>query len=304
MLIIGSHVGYKKDSGLVGSVKEALSYNANTFMFYTGAPQNTKRLPIDLEKVKEADKLMKDNGIDKENVIVHAPYIINLATDDLVKREFSCNFLKEEIKRVETLGFHYLVLHPGSHVGAGVDTGIKNIADSLNKIISKDTKVVILLETMAGKGTEVGRSFEEIESIISKIDQKENIGVCLDTCHINDAGYDLNNFDKVLDSFDKIIGLDKLKCIHVNDSKNMIGSHKDRHENIGYGHIGFDILINIIYNKRVDNIPKILETPYIGDTDDDKNRLYPPYKYEIAMIREQKYDDNYYEKIRQDYQKK
>ena len=285
MLIIGSHVGYKKDSGLVGSVKEALSYNANTFMFYTGAPQNTKRLPIDLEKVKEADQLMKDNKIAKENVIVHAPYIINLATDDLVKREFSCDFLKEEIKRVETLGFSYLVLHPGSHVGAGTDKGIQNIADSLNKIIDKDTKVVILLETMAGKGTEVGKNFEELESIISKIKQKENIGVCLDTCHINDAGYDLNYFDKVLDSFDKIIGLDKLKCIHVNDSKNIMGSHKDRHENIGYGHIGFDNLINIIYNKRLDNIPKILETPYI-------DRTYPPYKYEIEMIRTKKFNKN------------
>ena len=285
MLIIGSHVGYKKDSGLVGSVKEALSYNANTFMFYTGAPQNTKRLPIDLEKVKEADQLMKDNKIVKENVIVHAPYIINLATDDLVKREFSCNFLKEEIKRVETLGFSYLVLHPGSHVGAGTDKGIQNIADSLNKIIDKDTKVVILLETMAGKGTEVGKNFEELESIISKIKQKENIGVCLDTCHINDAGYDLNYFDKVLDSFDKIIGLDKLKCIHVNDSKNIMGSHKDRHENIGYGYIGFDNLINIIYNKRLDNIPKILETPYIDKT-------YPPYKYEIEMIRTKKFNKN------------
>ena len=285
MLIIGSHVGYKKDSGLVGSVKEALSYNANTFMFYTGAPQNTKRLPIDLEKVKEADQLMKDNKIAKENVIVHAPYIINLATDDLVKREFSCNFLKEEIKRVETLGFSYLVLHPGSHVGAGTDKGIQNIADSLNKIIDKDTKVVILLETMAGKGTEVGKSFEELESIISKIKQKENIGVCLYTFHINDSVYDLNYFDKVLDSFDKIIGLDKLKCIHVNDSKNIMGSHKDRHENIGYGHIGFDNLINIIYNKRLDNIPKILETPYIDKT-------YPPYKYEIEMIRTKKFNKN------------
>lgn len=292
MLIIGSHVGYKKDSGLVGSVKEALSYNANTFMFYTGAPQNTKRLPIDLEKVKEADQLMKDNKIAKENVIVHAPYIINLATDDLVKREFSCNFLKEEIKRVETLGFSYLVLHPGSHVGAGTDKGIQNIADSLNKIIDKDTKVVILLETMAGKGTEVGKNFEELESIISKIKQKENIGVCLDTCHINDAGYDLNYFDKVLDLFDKIIGLDKLKCIHVNDSKNIMGSHKDRHENIGYGHIGFDNLINIVYNKRLDNIPKILETPYIDKT-------YPPYKYEIEMIRTKKFNKNLIDECKQ-----
>ena len=292
MLIIGSHVGYKKDSGLVGSVKEALSYNANTFMFYTGAPQNTKRLPIDLEKVKEADQLMKDNKIVKENVIVHAPYIIYLATYDLEKREFSCNFLKEEIKRVETLGFSYLVLHPGSHVGAGTNKGIQNIADSLNKIIDKDTKVVILLETMAGKGTEVGKSFEELESIISKIKQKENIGVCLDTCHINDAGYDLNYFDKVLDSFDKIIGLDKLKCIHVNDSKNIMGSHKDRHENIGYGYIGFDNLINIIYNKRLDNIPKILETPYIDKT-------YPPYKYEIEMIRTKKFNKNLIDECKQ-----
>ena len=292
MLIIGSHVGYKKDSGLVGSVKEALSYNANNFIFYTGAPQNTNILPIDLEKVKEADQLMKDNKIAKENVIVHAPYIINLATDDLVKREFSCNFLKEEIKRVETLGFSYLVLHPGSHVGAGTDKGIQNIADSLNKIIDKDTKVVILLETMAGKGTEVGKNFEELESIISKIKQKENIGVCLDTCHINDAGYDLNYFDKVLDSFDKIIGLDKLKCIHVNDSKNIMGSHKDRHENIGYGHIGFDNLINIIYNKRLDNIPKILETPYIDKT-------YPPYKYEIEMIRTKKFNKNLIDECKQ-----
>ena len=292
MLIIGSHVGYKKDSGLVGSVKEALSYNANTFMFYTGAPQNTKRLPIDLEKVKEAEQLMKDNKIVKENVIVHAPYIINLATDDLEKREFSCNFLKEEIKRVETLGFSYLVLHPGSHVGAGTDKGIQNISDSLNKIIDKDTKVVILLETMAGKGTEVGKNFEEIESIISKIKQKENIGVCLDTCHINDAGYDLNYFDKVLDSFDKIIGLDKLKCIHVNDSKNIMGSHKDRHENIGYGYIGFDNLINIIYNKRLDNIPKILETPYIDKT-------CPPYKYEIEMIRTKKFNKNLIDECKQ-----
>ena len=292
MLIIGSHVGYKKDSGLVGSVKEALSYKANTFMFYTGAPQNTKRLPIDLEKVKEADQLMKDNKIAKENVIVHAPYIINLATDDLVKREFSCNFLKEEIKRVETLGFSYLVLHPGSHVGAGTNKGIQNITDSLNKIIDKNTKVVILLETMAGKGTEVGKSFEELESIISKIKQKENIGVCLDTCHINDAGYDLNDFDKVLDLFDKVIGLDKLKCIHVNDSKNMMGSHKDRHENIGLGYIGFDNLINIIYNKRLDNIPKILETPYIDKT-------YPPYKYEIEMIRTKKFNKNLIDECKQ-----
>lgn len=291
MLIIGSHVGYRKDSGLVGSVKEALSYGANTFMFYTGAPQNTKRLPIDLVNVQEADKLMKENGIQKENVIVHAPYIINLATDDEEKRSFATRFLQEEIKRVETLGFTYLVLHPGSHVGCGPDKGIENIADSLNKVLEDDKKVVILLETMAGKGTEVGRTFEEIASIIAKVNKKEKLGVCLDTCHINDAGYDLNDFDKVLDSFDTIIGLDKLKCLHINDSKNERSAHKDRHENIGLGHIGFENLLKVIYNERLDNIPKILETPYV-------DKIYPPYKYEIEMIRNKKFNENLYNDIK------
>ena len=291
MLIIGSHVGYKKDSGLVGSVKEALSYGANTFMFYTGAPQNTKRLPIDLANVQEADKLMAENNIQKENIIVHAPYIINLATDDEEKRSFATSFLQEEIKRVETLGFTYLVLHPGSHVGCGPDKGIENIANSLNEVLATDKKVVILLETMAGKGTEVGRSFEEIASIIEKVNQKEKIGVCLDTCHINDAGYDLNNFDKVLDNFDEVIGLGKLKCLHINDSKNERSAHKDRHENIGLGHIGFEALMKVIYNNRLDNIPKILETPYV-------DKIYPPYKYEIEMIRNKKFNENLLEEIR------
>lgn len=291
MLIIGSHVGYKKDSGLVGSVKEALSYGANTFMFYTGAPQNTKRLPIDLANVQEADKLMAENNIQKENVIVHAPYIINLATDDEEKRSFATSFLQEEIKRVEALCFTYLVLHPGSHVGCGPDKGIENIANSLNKVLETDEKVVILLETMAGKGTEVGRTFEEIASIIEKVNQKEKIGVCLDTCHINDAGYNLNNFDKVLDNFDEVIGLGKLKCLHINDSKNERSAHKDRHENIGLGHIGFDALMKVIYNNRLDNIPKILETPYV-------DKIYPPYKYEIEMIRNKKFNENLLEEIR------
>ena len=291
MLIIGSHVGYKKDSGLVGSVKEALSYGANTFMFYTGAPQNTKRLPIDLANLQEADKLMAENNIQKENVIVHAPYIINLATDDEEKRSFATSFLQEEIKRVETLGFAYLVLHPGSHVGCGPDKGIENIANSLNKVLETDEEVVILLETMAGKGTEVGRTFEEIASIIEKVNQKEKIGVCLDTCHINDAGYDLNNFDKVLDNFDEVIGLGKLKCLHINDSKNERSAHKDRHENIGLGHIGFEALMKVIYNNRLDNIPKILETPYV-------DKIYPPYKYEIEMIRNKKFNENLLEEIR------
>ena len=278
MLIIGSHVGYKKDSGLVGSVKEALSYNANTFMFYTGAPQNTIRSSIDLDNVKKAYALMKDNGIDKNNVIVHAPYIINLANGDESKFNFSCNFLVEELKRVNTFGFKYLVLHPGSHVGQGVETGISNIIKALNLVLNKDNSdVMILLETMAGKGSEVGRNFEEIKAIIDGVTKKERIGVCIDTCHLNDAGYDLNNFDEVIESFDKIIGIDKIKCVHINDSKNSIESHKDRHENIGKGTIGLDTLMKVIDCDKLKDVPKILETPYI----DGK----APYKEEISLIR-------------------
>ena len=278
MLIIGSHVGYKKDSGLVGSVKEALSYNANTFMFYTGAPQNTIRSSIDLDNVKKAYALMSDNGIDKNNVIVHAPYIINLANGDESKFNFSCNFLSEELKRVNTFGFKYLVLHPGSHVKEGVETGISNIIKALNLVLNKDNSdVMILLETMAGKGSEVGRNFEEIKAIIDGVTKKERIGVCIDTCHLNDAGYDLNNFDEVIESFDKIIGIDKIKCIHINDSKNSIESHKDRHENIGKGTIGLDTLMKVIDCDKLKDVPKILETPYI----DGK----APYKEEISLIR-------------------
>lgn len=280
MLIIGSHVGYKKDSGLVGSVKEALSYKANTFMFYTGAPQNTVRSSIDLNNVKEAYKLMEENNINKNNVIVHAPYIINLANGDESKFNFSCNFLSEELKRVNTFGMKYLVLHPGSHVGLGVDEGISNIVKALNLVLSKDdSNVMILLETMAGKGSEVGRTFEELKRIIDGVSRKERIGVCLDTCHLNDAGYDLNNFDDVLDEFDKLIGIDKIKCIHINDSKNTLDSHKDRHENIGRGTIGLDTLIKVINNPKLEDVPKILETPYIDGI--------APYKEEIELIRKE-----------------
>ena len=277
MLIIGSHVGYKKDSGLVGSVKEALSYKANTFMFYTGAPQNTIRSSIDLNNVKEAYKIMEENNINKENIIVHAPYIINLANGDESKFNFSCNFLSEELKRVNTFGFKYLVLHPGSHVGCGVDVGISNIVKVLNIVLSKDdSSVMILLETMAGKGSEVGKTFDEIKSIIDVVDYNR-LGVCIDTCHLNDAGYDLNNFDEVLEKFDKLIGIDKIKCIHINDSKNPLGSHKDRHENIDKGTIGLNTLMKVIDCDKLKDVPKILETPYIDG--------HAPYKEEIELIR-------------------
>ena len=289
MLIIGSHVGFKKDTQLLGSLKETLSYGANTFMFYTGAPQNTMRYDIDDSLTKEAMSIIEKEGIDYSKVIVHAPYIVNLANNkDPDKYNFSINFLKEEVNRCEKLGIKYLVLHPGSHVGLGVDVGIKNIVDALN-IILEDSTVTILLETMAGKGSEIGSNFKEIKKIITGVKNKDRIGVCMDTCHMNDAGYDVSNFDQLLDYFDDIVGLDYVKCIHVNDSKNEKSSHKDRHENIGCGTIGFDNLINIIYNPRLESIPKILETPYVEKK--------APYKYEIEMIQNKKFEQNIKEKI-------
>ena len=287
-LIIGSHVSYKNDTGLVGSVKEAVGYGANTFMFYTGAPQNTRRGNIDKNTVQEAYRLMIENGIDRDNVVVHAPYIVNLCNDD--KFDFSVSFLKGEVDRCRELGIKYMVLHPGSSVGLERNYAIDNIIRGLNMILDGKNDVIICLETMAGKGTEVGCSFEEIKTIIDGVDNKNCIGVCMDTCHIHDAGYDLNDIDSVLDEFDKVVGLSYLKVVHVNDSKNEKGARKDRHENIGFGYIGFDNLISVIYNKRLEGIPMILETPYI-------EREYPPYKEEIEMIRNKKFNGKLKEEI-------
>ena len=291
MLLLGSHVGFNKNEQLLGSLNEALGYGANTFMFYTGAPQNTRRYPIEDGLTLEAMQIMKDKGIDYSKVVVHAPYIVNLGNDsDPEKYQFSVNFLQEEIERCKLLGITKLVLHPGSHVGLGIDRAISNISNAIN-MISNDS-VVILLETMAGKGTEIGSKLEEIKQIIDLVDNKNLIGVCLDTCHLSDAGYDISDFDKFLDKFDKIIGIDKIGCVHVNDSKNENGAHKDRHENFGFGHMGFDLLMKIIYNERLEDIPKILETPYV-------DREYPPYKYEIEMIKNKKFDADLIEKIKQ-----
>ena len=285
MLIIGSHVGFNSKDQLLGSLEEALKYGSTTFMFYTGAPQNTNRSKIDSTITEKAILKMKEVGINIDDVIVHAPYIINLANnkeDD--KYNFSIRFLKDEVSRCESLGIKYMVLHPGSHVGLGSEVGIQNIIFALNEVLKDDNKVIILLETMAGKGTEIGVNFNEIKEIIDGVTFKDKIGVCLDTCHLNDAGYDISEFDKILDEFDKIVGLSYVHCIHINDSKNIIGSHKDRHENIGYGTIGFHNLINVIYNKRLDSIPKILETPWIGE--------YAPYKEEIEMIKNKEFNPN------------
>ena len=292
-MIIGSHVTYKKDTQLLGSVKEALSYGANTFMFYTGAPQNTIRHNIDKNLTEQAHQLMKDNNIDINNVIVHAPYIINMASDN----DFAYEFLNQEIKRVEQLGITKLVLHPGSSVKLSEEEGLNNIIKNLNKL--DKSNVTICLETMAGKGSELGKNFKQLKYIIDNVDY--NLGVCLDTCHINDSGYDINNFDEILLEFDKIIGLDYLKCIHVNDSKNILASHKDRHENIGFGAIGFNNLLNVIYHDLLKDVPKILETPYVTMDNDSKEKMYPPYKFEIEMILNKKFDPNLLDKIRSFY---
>ena len=290
MLILGCHVSYKKDSQLLGSLNEALGYGANTFMFYTGAPQNTSRYPINDNLTLEAFKKMKEIGFDYSKVVVHAPYIVNLANDDEVKFNFAVQFLKDELKRCSQLGIKNVVLHPGSHVGIGIDAGISNIARGLNMVLG-DVDVRILLETMAGKGSEIGSKLEEIKRIIDLVEDKKHIGVCIDTCHLSDAGYDLRDFDSFLDKFDEVIGIENIGCVHVNDSKNDLGSHKDRHENIGFGKVGFETLLQIIYNKRLENIPKILETPYV-------DREYPPYKFEIEMIKNKKFDEELISKIR------
>lgn len=287
-LIIGSHVSYKNDTQLLGSVEESLSYGSNTFMFYTGAPQNTRRGSIDDALTYQAMERMKEHGMKLENVIVHAPYIVNLCNDE--KFEFSVNFLRQEMERCEQLGITKLVLHPGSSVGLERNHAISNIIKGLNMILAYHCPVIICLETMAGKGTEVGKTFEELKMIIEGIEDKSRIGVCMDTCHIHDAGYDVSDIDCVLEEFDSVIGLSYLQCMHINDSKNERGSHKDRHENIGFGTIGFDHLLKVIYHEKLERIPKILETPYI-------EKEYPPYKQEIEMIREKEFYSDLRERV-------
>lgn len=276
-MLIGSHVGMSGKEMFLGSVKEALSYNATTFMLYTGAPQNTRRKAIEELRLDEGKALMEVNHIELKDIVIHAPYIINLA--NTIKEEtyeLAVSFLKEEIKRVEAMGVTNIVLHPGSHVKAGEEVGLNSIIKGLNEVLTKDTKVKICLETMAGKGSELGYTFEQLKTIIDGVTYNEHMGVCMDTCHMHDAGYDLSDFDALLDHFDEVVGLDRLYVIHINDSKNVQGARKDRHENIGLGNIGFDNIINICHNKRIAHIPKILETPYIEGN--------APYKEEIQMI--------------------
>ncbi|MBS5115238.1 MAG: deoxyribonuclease IV [Erysipelotrichaceae bacterium] len=284
MLKIGSHVGMSGKEMMLGSVKEALSYNANTFMFYTGAPQNTRRKKVEELNVEAAKQLMLENNIDINDVVVHAPYIINLGNTIKPETfELAVDFLKQEIERVEYIGVKILVLHPGSHVKAGEQLGLNQIVEGLNAVLTPEMNVRIALETMAGKGSELGRNFEELRYIFDHVTYPEKLGVCLDTCHLHDSGYDLTHFDELLEEFDKVIGIDKILVMHINDSKNERGAKKDRHENLGYGYIGFETLCNIVHHPKLENIPKILETPYV-----DK---MPPYQKEIEMLRNKKFEE-------------
>lgn len=282
-MLIGSHVSMSGKKMLLGASEEALSYGANTFMIYTGAPQNTRRKSIAELNIMNGLFHMKDNGI--SNIVVHAPYIINLGNTTKPETfELGVNFLQEEIKRTAALEATQIVLHPGAHVGAGVDAGIAKIVEGLNEVLTDEQPVQIALETMAGKGSEIGRTFDELARIIDGVTHNERLSVCMDTCHIHDGGYNIiEDFDGVLNEFDKIVGLDRLKVLHINDSKNFRGAAKDRHENIGFGEIGFEALKYIVHHPQLLHIPKILETPFVGT--DSKNKK-APYKAEIAMLRD------------------
>lgn len=294
MLKIGSHVSMSGAKMLLAASEEAVSYGANTFMVYTGAPQNTRRKPIEELNIEAGLAHMKANGI--EEIVVHAPYIINIGnTEKPATFELGVNFLRTEIERTEAIGAKQIVLHPGAHVGAGPEKGIQKIIEGLNEVLTKEQNVQIALETMAGKGSECGRSFEELAQIIEGVTNNDKLSVCFDTCHTHDAGYDIiHDFDGVLDEFDRIIGIDRIKVLHINDSKNERGAKKDRHENIGFGKIGFAALNYIIHHPQLENIPKILETPYVGE---DKKNQKPPYRFEIAMLKQKEFDANLLETI-------
>ncbi|MFD0048323.1 deoxyribonuclease IV [Actinomycetes bacterium NPDC127524] len=294
MLKIGSHVSMSGKDMLLASSREAVSYGANTFMVYTGAPQNTRRKKIEDLNIESGLLHMQENGIDE--IIVHAPYIINIGnTENPNTFKLGVNFLRSEIERTAALGSKQIVLHPGAHVGAGTEAGIKRIIEGLNEVLTEEQEVQIALETMAGKGSECGKSFEELAMIIDGVSLSDKLSVCFDTCHTHDAGYNIKeDFDGVLNEFDKIVGIDRIKVLHINDSKNDRGMRKDRHENIGFGYIGFDALSYIIHHPQLMDVPKILETPFVGE---DKNNKKAPYKHEIDMLKNKEFDSNLLDKI-------
>ena len=293
---IGSHVSMSGRDMLLGSAKEAVSYGADTFMFYTGAPQNTKRRDISELNIDPAWEYMDAHGI--REIIVHAPYIINLG--NTVKPEtfsLAVEFLAKEIERTISCRSHTLILHPGAHVGAGAEAGTAQIIKGLNEVLTSGTDCFIALETMAGKGSEIGRTFEELARIYDGVVHNEKLRVCFDTCHTSDSGYDIiHHFDDVVREFDHILGKEQIAVFHINDSKNIPGAAKDRHENIGFGRIGFDALNYIVRHPDFEEVPKILETPWIPSPDGRK-KSYPPYKYEIEMLRRGVFDPDLKEKV-------
>lgn len=297
MLKIGSHVGMSGEEQFLGSVKEAVSYGANTFMVYTGAPQNTRRKKIEELRIPEGQAYAKEHGI--QDIIVHAPYIINLG--NTIKKEtftLAVDFLALELERTNQMGSSVLVLHPGAHVGAGEKEGIAQIIRGINAVLTRDTPVFLALECMAGKGTEIGKQFEQLREIYEGVQYSEKLRICFDTCHVHDSGYDIKqDFDGVIEQLDRMIGKEQIAVFHINDSKNPCGARKDRHENIGFGYIGFETLYKIVWDKRFEEVPKILETPYIVDETNQK-RTFPPYQQEIAMLRKGKWIENLPELIR------
>lgn len=296
MVLLGSHVSMKGKKMLLGAAEDAAAYGSSTFMIYTGAPQNTRRKDVSEMNIEAGHAFMEDRAIKVSDIVVHAPYIINLG--NTIKKQnygFAVQFMREEIKRAEALGVTQMTMHPGAHVGAGPDAAIAQIAQGLNEILHEDQTLQIALETMAGKGTEIGRSFEELAQIIDQVELKDKVSVTLDTCHIHDAGYNVKeDFDGVLEEFDRIVGLDKLKVIHVNDSKNIRGAGKDRHANIGFGEIGFDALSHVVHHEKLAHLPKILETPFVGE---DKKNKKPPYSHEIAMLKARTFNPDLLEDI-------
>ena len=295
-LLLGSHVGMSGKDMLLGSAKEAVSYGANTFMFYTGAPQNTRRKDISELNIDAAWDYMKENGI--QQIVVHAPYIINLG--NAVKPEtfeLAVRFLDLEITRTIACRSNTLILHPGAHVGEGSAVGTAQIIKGLNEVLTRDTSCYIALETMAGKGSEIGRSFEELARIYDGVVYNDKLRVCFDTCHTSDSGYDIvHDFDTVISDFDRILGKDQIAVFHINDSKNCPGAQKDRHANLGFGALGFDALSYIVHHPDFSRIPKILETPYVPSPSNAK-KSYPPYKYEIDMLKNKTFDPMVLERI-------
>ena len=288
-VLLGSTVSLVGPEYYVGTVKEAISYGCSTFMFYTGAPQSSYRKPLEELKIAEGRALLKEQGFDESKIVVHAPYIINVANPNIKPDDYehSINFLITELRRTEAFGVSIMVFHPGNHLGTGPDASIERLAKSLDDILANDgTNVKIAIETMAGKGSEIGTCFEQVKKIIDLCHYPERLGVCLDTCHVHDAGYDVNDADSLLKEFDKVIGLDRLLAVHVNDSKNIRGAHKDRHENLGYGEIGFEALCRIANHPLLKDVPKILETPFV-------DKIKPTYSDEIRMLRDECFEDNW-----------